>query len=152
MNPVLRVQLLVGLMCLALFVYFAILARTATAMLRTGSPTAVALGVGVLAMPVVGVWAMFATLRAGVAHHRLARRAEAEGMELDLEDMPRMPSGRIRREAADAVVQQVRREVDSHPGDWRRWYRLACAYECAGDRRSAREAMHAAVAFESAAQ
>ncbi len=39
----------------------------------------------------------------------------------------------------------MRTEVEDDPDDWRRWYRLARAYDYAGDRRRAREAMKTAV-------
>ncbi len=143
-----RVQLLIGFLCLALLVYFALLARTAVALLRDGSPAAVALGVGVLLLPIVGAWAVAATLRAGLAHQRLARLAAEDGMELDVSGLARMPSGRIRRDAADALFHTVRAEVEADPEDWRRWYRLARAYDYAGDRGRAREAMRKAVALQ----
>ena len=56
-----RVQLLIGFLSLALLVYFVTLTRTADALLRTGTPAAVALGVGVILLPVVGLWAVAAT-------------------------------------------------------------------------------------------
>jgi cytochrome c-type biogenesis protein CcmH/NrfG len=143
-----RVQLLIGFLCLALVVYFVSLTRTAVALFRDGTPSAVALGVGVLLLPVVGAWAVVATLRAGFAHQRLARRAAEEGMDLDVSDLPRTASGRIQRDAADAVFQTIRREVEDDPDNWRRWYRLARAYDYAGDRTRAREAMRKAVALE----
>lgn len=143
-----RVQLLIGFLCLALLVYFALLARTAVALMRDGSPAAVALGVGVLLLPIVGAWAVVATLRAGLAHQRLAGLAAQDGMELDVSGLPRMPSGRIRRDAADALFHSVRAEVEADPADWRRWYRLARAYDYAGDRGRAREAMRKAVALQ----
>lgn len=150
MNRALRIQLLIAFLCLALLVYFAMLAGTAFALLRTGSPAAVALGIGVLLLPVVGVWATVATLRAGLAHQRLARLAGEAGMELDVTDLPRRPSGRIEREAADALFHRVRTEVEADPDDWMRWYRLARAYDYAGDRSRARETMRRAVAMQSA--
>ena len=140
-----RVGLLIGFLCLALLVYFALLARTAVALLRTGAPDAVALGVGVLLAPVVGGWATVATLRAGFEHQRLARLAAAAGAELDVSGLPRTPSGRIRRDAADALFHTVRAEVEADPGDWLGWYRLARAYDYAGDRPRARAAMRRAV-------
>lgn len=140
-----RVQLLIGFLCVALLVYFALLARTAVALLRTGTPSAVALGVGVLLLPIVGVWATAATLRAGLAHQRLARMAARDGAELDISGLPRLPSGRIQRDSADALFQTVRAEVEADPDDWRNWYRLARAYDYAGDRTRAREAMRTAV-------
>lgn len=143
-----RVQLLIGFLCLALLVYFALLTRTAIALLQTGTPAAVALGIGVLLLPIVGLWVVVATLRAGLAHQRLARLAAEDGMELDVSDLPRRPSGRIQRDAADALFQTVRAEVEAAPDDWHRWYRLARAYDYAGDRGRAREAMRKAVALQ----
>lgn len=143
-----RVQLLIGFLCLALLVYFVMLTRTAVALLHTGTPAAVGLGVGVLLLPIVGVWAIVATLRAGLAHQRLARLAAEDGTELDVTDLPRTPSGRIQREAADALFHSVRAEVEDSPDDWRGWYRLARAYDYAGDRGRARETMRKAVELE----
>ncbi|GAB4680068.1 hypothetical protein [Mycobacterium avium] len=145
MNKALRIQLLVAFLCVALLVYFALLGRVAIAMIASGRAAAVGLGVAVLIMPALGLWAMIATLRAGFAHQRLARLIAADGMELDTSALPRRPSGRIRRDAADALFATVRTEVENHPDDWRCWYRLARAYDYAGDRRRAREAMKTAV-------
>jgi cytochrome c-type biogenesis protein CcmH/NrfG len=145
-----RVQLLIGFLCLALLVYFVMLTRTAVALLHTGTPAAVGLGVGVLLLPIVGVWAIVATLRAGLAHQRLARLAAEDGTELDVTDLPRTPSGRIQRDAADALFHSVRAEVEASPDDWRGWYRLARAYDYAGDRGRARETMRKAVELEAA--
>ena len=145
---ILRVQLLIAFFCLALIFYFAMLTRTAIALIRSGTPAAVALGIGVLILPVVGAWVMVATLRAGMAHQRLARLAAEYGMELDVTDLPRMPSGRIQRDAADALFQTTRAELDADPDNWRRWYRLARAYDYAGDRGRARETMRKAVALQ----
>ena len=146
----LRIQLLIGLLCLALLAYFALLVRTAVALIRTGVPSAVALGVGVLIMPVVGGWALVATLRAGLAHQRLARLAAEDGMELDVSGLARTPSGRIRRDAADALFATARAELDADPKNWLRWYRVARAYDYAGDRARARAAMRTAVEMETA--
>jgi len=115
----LRIQLLIAFMCVAMLAYFAMLGRLAVAMI--------------------------ATLRAGFAHQKLARLIAADGMELDTSALPRRPSGRIERDAADALFATVRTEVEGDPDDWRRWYRLARAYDYAGDRRRAREAMKTAL-------
>jgi Flp pilus assembly protein TadD len=69
-------------------------------------------------------------------------------MELDVSALPRRPSGRIERDAADALFDTVRAEVDSDPDNWRRWYRLARAYDYAGDRARARETMRKAVEMQ----
>jgi cytochrome c-type biogenesis protein CcmH/NrfG len=143
-----RIQLLIALMCVALVTYFALLGRLAVAMIASGRAAAVGLGLAVLIMPVIGLWAMITTLRAGFAHQKLARLIAADGMELDAGALPRRPSGRIQRDAADALFATVRTEVETHPDDWRRWYRLARAYDYAGDRRRAREAMKTAVELQ----
>ena len=143
-----RIQLLIGFLCLALLVYFVLLARTAVALFQTGTLSSAALGIGVLILPLVGAWALTATLRAGLAYQRLARLAAEDGAELDVTDLPRLRSGRIERDAADALFARVRDELEADSDDWRRWYRLARAYDYAGDRSRAREAMRTADALQ----
>jgi len=145
---IVRVQLLIAFFCVALIFYFAMLTHTAFALIRSATPAAAALGIGVLILPMVGAWVLFATLRAGLAHQRLARLAAEDGMELDITDLPRRPSGRIQRDAADALFQATRAELDADPDNWVRWYRLARAYDYAGDRGRARETMRTAVAMQ----
>ena len=148
MSGTLRTKLLIAFMCVAMLAYLVLLGRMAFAMIGTGRGAALVLGLAVLIMPAIGLWAMIATLRAGFAHQRLARLIAADGMELDVSGLPRRPSGRIERDAADALFTRVRTEVEGDPNDWRRWYRLARAYDCAGDRRRAREAMKTAVRIQ----
>ena len=144
----LRIQLLIAFLCVAMLVYFVLLGHEAVALIASGRAAAVGLGVALLVMPVIGLWAMIATLRAGFAHQRLGRLISAERMELDTSALPRRPSGRIQRDAADALFATVRTEVEADPDDWRRWYRLARAYDYAGDRRRARQAMKIAVQLQ----
>lgn len=144
----LRIQLLIGFMCVALVVYFFLLGRIALAFLNSGEPAAVGLGAALMIMPLIGIWVLVSTLRAGLAHQRLGRIVKDEGMELDVSALPRMASGRIEREAADALFATVRDELEQDPDNWRRWYRLARAYDYAGDRGRAREAMKKAVEME----
>ena len=144
----LRVQLLIGLMCVAMIGYFILLGRAAVVMISSGKPAAIGLGIAVLILPFIGLWAMVATLRAGFAHQRLARLAAEDGMELDVSGLPRRASGRIDREAADQLFDTVRTELDDDPDNWVRWYRLARAYDYAGDRGRARETMRKAVTLQ----
>ena len=144
----LRIQLLIGFMCVALIVYFVLLGRIAMAFITSGELVAIGLGLALMIMPLIGIWVMVSTLRAGLTHQRLGRIVKDEGMELDVSSLPRMPSGRIERDAADALFATVRDELENEPDNWRRWYRLARAYDYAGDRRRAREAMKKAVEME----
>lgn len=148
MTRTLRIQLLIAFLCLAMLVYFVLLGRIAVGMIGSGRSAAVGLGAAILAMPFLGLWAMVATLRAGFAHQKLARMIADDGMELDVSALPRRPSGRIQRGAADALFDTVRSELEDDPDNWRHWYRLARAYDYAGDRRRAREAMRTAVQLE----
>lgn len=141
-------KVLVAFMCVALLMYLAFLGRIALLLIASGSVPAIGMGLALLIMPFIGVWAMVATLRDGFAHQRLSRLIADEGMELDASTLPRRPSGRIERDAADALFHTVRAELDADPDTWQRWYRLARAYEFAGDRRRAREAMKTAVRMQ----
>jgi cytochrome c-type biogenesis protein CcmH/NrfG len=147
-NQVRRTQLLIAFLCIALAFYFYLLWRIAAALVLSGRPAAVGFGLALMILPLIGLWAMVSTLRAGLAHQRLARIVHDDGMELDVSELPRMPSGRIRRDAADELFQSVRQEVERDPDDWRRWYRLARAYDYAGDRARARETMRKAVEMQ----
>ena len=146
----LRIQLVIGIMCVALVVYFLLLGRIAWAFITSGIGAAIGLGLAILVMPMIGIWVMVATLQAGLAHQRLARLAREEGMELDVSDLPTMPSGRIQRDAADALFETMRDELEQDRDNWLRWYRLARAYDYAGDRSRAREAMKKAVELQEA--
>ncbi|BBZ07296.1 hypothetical protein MDOR_14650 [Mycolicibacterium doricum] len=147
----LRTQVLIALMCVALVVYFLLLGRIAFAFISSGEPAAIGLGVALLALPLIGIWVMVSTLQAGFAHQRLVRLASEQNLDLDVSDLPRRPSGRIERAAADALFDVVRNELQEDPDNWIRWYRLARAYDYAGDRGRARAAMRRAVELEASA-
>ncbi len=144
----LRIQLVIGFMCVALIVYFAMLGRAAFVFITSGEPAAIGLGVALLAFPLIGIWVLVTTLRAGLAHQRLARLATEQGMELDVSALPTRPSGRIERDAADELFTTVKAELEADPDNWVRWYRLARAYDFAGDRSRARETMRTAVRMQ----
>lgn len=138
------------LLTVAVGVYLVLLAGRAVALIRDGSVPAVVLGLGVLVLPVLGVWLLAATWRSGTRIQRLARRLEDEGGLPDVSDLPRRPSGRVDREAADEWFERRRAELEADPEDWRRWYLLAHAYDVAGDRRRARATMRRAIELEAA--
>ena len=133
------------LLTAVLVVYFVLLGQRAVLLLATGTGVGVGLGVAVLLLPVVGAWIAVANLRFGVQVERLARRLAEEDALPDASGLPRRPSGRVDRAAADEWFDERRAELEAEPGDWRRWYRLAYAYDLAGDRRRARETMRQAL-------
>lgn len=108
------------------------------------------LGVGIILLTAVGGWATWAILRNGLELQRISAAAAAEGIELDVSDLDRRPSGRLQPDAADALFDTVSAEFLESPEDWRTNYRLARAYDHAGDRSRAREAMRDAVRLHDA--
>ncbi len=143
----LRIQLLIAFMLGALLVCLTLLTRIAVVMIGSGRAAAIGLGAALPVLPAIGLWAMIATLRAGVAHQKLARLGADEGMGLDV-SAPTRPSGQLDRQAADVLFDTVRAELQDNLDDWRRWYRLARAYDYAGDRGRARDAMKKAVQLQ----
>ncbi|MFE7508093.1 hypothetical protein [Promicromonospora sp. NPDC057488] len=130
---------------LALYVWQ--IAGRGVSMMRTGEPVLIAIGLGVLVIPllVIGLIAKEYWLAATV--QKMADTLFAEG-NLPVDDLPRSPGGRIDRAAADEAFEPYRVAVEASPEDWRARYRLAFAYDAAGDRRRAREALrHAARLF-----
>ncbi|UYP20583.1 hypothetical protein OED52_08725 [Rhodococcus sp. Z13] len=144
----LKVLVPITFIVVALGFYFFLLGSTGIDLIRSGGVAGIGLGIGVLLLPIVGAWIVYASLRAGLQHQHLARRIHEEGLDLDVSDLPRLPSGRIDRDAADALFASVKQEWEADPDNWRTYYRLARAYDYAGDRGRARETMRRAVALE----
>ncbi|MBV9594803.1 MAG: hypothetical protein JO147_13530 [Actinobacteria bacterium] len=135
---------LVVLLVVAIAAYGGLIGYLGVVLIDQPRPWVTVLGVAIVVLPLIGVWAVFAEIRFGQAMQRLGRRigSEPAGM---LAALPRRPSGRIDRAAADEVFEQQRRRVEAAPSDWREWYRLAITYDAAGDRRRARESMRRAI-------
>lgn len=130
---------------LSLFVLYLVASfSSAGALLADPNPIAKGMGAAALGLPVVGAWILFRELLFGSRTQRMARILEKEGL-LPVGDLPRTPSGRIVRAAADADFVQYREEAEATPGSWRSLHRLALAYDAAGDRKRARETMRSAV-------
>lgn len=145
MNAGVRIRVVVGLLVAALLVYFWLLTERSVTLIGSGEPLAVLLGIGVLLLPIIGVVLVGYELRFGWQTQQLARQLADQDLLPDDSALPRRASGRVEREAADAHFEVVRVEVESAPEDWRGWYRLAHAYDVAGDRKRARSAMRRAI-------
>ena len=141
-----RTKVVVAGLVLAFAFYAVTIGWRGVLLVRDGRPVAVALGIGVVLLPLLAGWAVWRELRFGLASERLARELAAEGG-LVVDDLPRRPSGRIDRAAADKAFEPLKRAAELAPDDWRSWYRLATAYDAAGDRRRARAAARRALAL-----
>ncbi|MEV5648947.1 hypothetical protein AB0L57_11915 [Nocardia sp. NPDC052254] len=149
-RQVLRIVGFIVFLVVALAFYFLLLGRIAIDLMGSGKPAAIAMGVGVLILPILGVWVVATSIRAALAHQHLARRIHDEGLELDTSDLPHRPSGRLEKAAADELFERVKKEYEADPDNWRTNYRAARAYDYAGDRTRAREVMRRAVELERA--
>ena len=141
-----RTKLLVALLVGAVTFYGVLIGSKGLTLVEEGGLVQVLLGLSLLVMPVVGLLLVWREVQFGRATARLGAALGAEGG-LPPDDLPRRPSGRVDRAAADAHFDRIRAEVERAPGDWRGWYRLALAYDAAGDRTRARAAARDAVAL-----
>ena len=141
-----RTRLSIGVLLLVVVFYAATIGLRGVLLLGSGSTVGVLLGIALLVVPVLGVALVLREVQFGRETARLARALEAEGATV-ADELPRRPSGRVDRSAADAVFEQRRRETEQSPEDWRTWFRLALAYDAAGDRSRARAAARHAIAL-----
>jgi hypothetical protein len=138
-----------ALLSLALLVYLGLAGHRGVVLIAQGSWVTVSFGMAVLVLPLLGAWFLWRSTRFVRAAHRLARELEAEGG-LPEDDLPRTPSGRVDRDAADALFARRRAETEAAPDDWRNWFRLALAYYDARDTPRARKAMQHAISLHRA--
>ena len=132
--------ILVAVLCF----YLLLAVQRGVWLIETGKPALVVFGLGVLMLPVVGVWFVITEMRIGNASGRLGAQLEDEGL-WPTEELPKRPSGRVDLAAADEVFEKRKAEVEAAPDDWRGWYRLSLAYNDAKDRARDRKALRRAI-------
>ena len=145
-----RTKLVVALATAVVVGYLLTLGRLGVEMLRQGGAVPVLYGAALLLLPAVAAWAVARELMFGVATERLGRRLAERG-ELPVDDLDRTAGGRVDREAGRALFERYRVEVERDGADAGAWYRLALAYDAAGDRRRARAAARHAVRLDRSA-
>ena len=142
-----RIRSIIGVvvMSVLLVLYFGFAGVRAFALLATGTPLAIAMGIALLVLPLIGVWALVRELMFGARATRLVDRLATEGR-LPEEDVDVSPSGRPDRDQADAAFPKYQAEVEADPESWQNWMRLGLVYDACGDRRRARAAIRSAIA------
>lgn len=135
-----------ALLCGAVLFYMGLILYSALYLLTQPDLVLQLLAVGIIIIVPIGGWLIYQELRFGQATARLARRLpEDPDAQAAIEALPRRPSGRVERTAADELFAARRVVVEADPNAWAGWYRLAEAYDLAGDRRRARSAMRTAI-------
>jgi hypothetical protein len=137
----------VVVMAALLLLYLVLVTQLSFRLLAVDEPIGKAIGVALLVLPLLGLWALIAELMFGVRSQRLVGILGERG-ELPVDDLPKLTSGRPVREAADAEFPRYRAEVEQNPESWAAWFRLGLAYDAAGDRRRARAAIRRAIGME----
>jgi hypothetical protein len=127
---------------LALYLIFA--GYRAIVLLGSAQPLGITMGVALLVLPLIGIWALWRELRFGLTSARLLKQLEAEGMAPD-DQVELLPSGRFDRDAADALFPKYQAETEANPLSWQSWLRLGLIYDACGDRRRARGAVNQAI-------
>jgi hypothetical protein len=144
-NPLAMVAVLV----FAMAFYFVIIGVRGYYLLGESRWDLKVLGGAVLVLPLIGVYVTVAEIRFGLASQRLAERMHSQGLSTEVPTLPRRESGRVDRSAADAWFDEQRVSVEAAPKEWTGWFRLAQAYDLAGDRKRAREALRTAISLAS---
>lgn len=137
----------VAIMSVLLVLYFVFAGIRAIGLLNSGTLIPVLMGIAMLVLPLLGVWALARELLFGRQATRLADRL-AETGRMPEEPVATRPSGRPERADADAAFPRYRAEVEADPGSWESWMRLGIVYDACGDRKRARGAIREAIALE----
>jgi hypothetical protein len=135
----------VGLLAVLAF-YCAVVVGKGIDLIAEGGVVPVLLGVALILSAALAIGLSWREVQFGRRTAVLGATLEAEGG-LPEDDLPRRPSGRVDRAAADGVFEQRKAETEADPDNWRSWYRLALAYDAAGDRTRARAAARHALSL-----
>ncbi|GAA4483520.1 hypothetical protein [Microbacterium panaciterrae] len=127
-----------------LLLYVAVAGWYAIALFTGGQPLAVTMGVALIALALIGAWALVRELQFGVAADRLGRTLDAEG------GMPEAPetmrsNGRLLPDDATRLLEHYGSVATASPDDWRARYRLGVVQDAAGHRKDARAAIREAI-------
>ncbi|PXA76089.1 hypothetical protein [Auritidibacter sp. NML100628] len=136
----------IALIVLALLFIFLGL-TSAIGFISSQSTLANLIGWAVIVMLLFGIWALMREWRFGAGTERLAKILDQEGG-LPVDDLPRGKYNKIDQAAADEDFEIYRIETQNDPENWRSWFRLGLAYDAAGDRRRARQALNKAIKME----
>ncbi len=139
-----KARTVVWVLLAVLAIYLVIVGSRGVFLLGQPEPVLKVLGSAILTLPLLAAWLVWREVRFGLTVQQLGEQMAADGAP-EPTAAQRTPGGRVDRAAADRVFETVKDEVEASPKDWHGWFRLAIAYDDAGDRRRARSAMGQAI-------
>jgi len=128
----------------ALVLYFVLMGQKAVLFIASGDPVGIAMGIALIVLPLIGVWALVREIQFGVHAEKLGTRLNAEGGMPEAES-ELTPSGRIAKADAEPLIQRYAAEAEAASEDWRAQYRLGVVQDAAGRRKDARASIRAAI-------
>jgi hypothetical protein len=131
-------------MAALLLLYLVLVGRYAYLLIVSDAPTARVMGIALAVLPVLGAWALIAELSFVIRAEKLVGILAERG-ELPVDDLPRLPSGRPDRAAADLQFPQYQQLAEKRPDEWKSWVLLGLAYDASGDRKRGRWSMRRAI-------
>lgn len=148
MSARLRAILSVAFMAVLLVLYFVFTGVRAFALLASGDAIAVIMGVAMLVLPLIGVWALVREIMFGQKATVLSDRLADEGGLP--EELAAASEAGIRpdRDELDAAFDRYRIEAEATPERWEAWMRLGLMYDACGDRKRARAAIRQSISAE----
>lgn len=152
MTPRVRALLSVAIMSVLLVLYFVFTGVRAFALLATGGVIPILMGLAMLVLPLIGVWALLRELQFGRQSTALVDRLVAEGALPEDLAAAREADVRPDREVLDTAFGRFKAEAEAAPDRWQSWARLGLMYDACGDRKRARAAIRQAISVNSAAK
>lgn len=146
MSPRIRALLGVTLMSVLLLLYFALVGVRAIALLQSADPVAIAMGVALIVLPLIGIWALIREVVFGFTATKLADALAEDGL-LPEELLDDEVSRGSLREVADTAFPLYRDAAERAPESWQAFMRLGLVYDAAGDRKRARGAIRHAISL-----
>lgn len=144
-----RVRAIIGvaIMSVLLVLYFGFAGVRAVALLQSSEVIAILMGVALILLPILGMWALVREIMFGYRATQLTDELEETGRipELLLEGAS---SSRLLRDEADEAFPAYRDAALSDEANWGAWMRLGLVYDAAGDRKRARSAIRQAISLK----
>lgn len=144
MSPRLRAIIGVAIMSVLLVLYFGFVGIRAIALLSSNEPIAIVMGLALIVLPLLGLWALIRELLFGLRATQLVDELSASGG-LPEELAQDATGDQSIRNIADAAFPRYREAAELADANWRAWMRLGLIYDAAGDRKRARSAIRQAI-------